>query len=56
MLQKVFPETSITGYFDEDTLEKLHNLQTLCNVPNSNLFNIKTSEGKRLLAFITSDY
>lgn len=56
MLQKVFPETNITGYFDEATLEKLHNLQTLCNVPNSNLFNIKTPEGKKLLAFITSDY
>ena len=55
MLRSIYPEIETSGYFDEKTLEALHNLQTLCRVPNSDFFNVKTPDGRKLLAFITNE-
>lgn len=40
LLNKVFPELKITGVFDEETVEALHSIQTLCNVPLSDCFSL----------------
>lgn len=56
MLHTVYPDIEVSGYFDENTLEALHNLQKLCNVSNSDFFNVKSPDGKKLLAFITNEY
>lgn len=40
MLSKVFPELKITGYFDEETLEALHSIQKICNLPQSDCFSL----------------
>ena len=55
MLRTIYPDIEVSGYFDENTLEALHNLQKLCNVSNSDFFNIKSPDGRKLLAFITNE-
>lgn len=52
MLNKVFPELNVTGYFDEETLEALHSIQKICNVSQSDYFNLQLFGGKKVLEFL----
>ena len=54
-LQKIFPELIADGYFNDTTLNALHDIQTICNVPHTDYINFKLPDGKKILSFLTNE-
>jgi hypothetical protein len=54
-IKKVFPEFIVTGYFDDATLEAIHNIQDFCNVPRTDYLNFKIPDARKVLEFLTNE-
>lgn len=54
-IKKVFPEFVVTGYFDDATLEAIHNIQDFCNVPHTDYLNFKIPDARKVLGFLTNE-
>jgi hypothetical protein len=54
-LQKIFPELIADGYFNDATLNALHDIQTICNIPHTDYINFKLPDGKKILSFLTNE-
>lgn len=55
LLRQVIPELTITGYFDDDTLKALNEVQLICNVAPTQYFNFIIPDGKKVLSFLTNE-
>lgn len=53
-LSKANEQVIVNGYFDKATLEALHEVQSWCNLPVSDTFELNT-DGQKIISFLTGD-
>lgn len=53
-LSKANEQVMVSGYFDKATLEALHEVQSWCNLPVSDTFELNT-DGQKIISFLTGD-
>lgn len=51
-LSKANEQVMVSGYFDKITLEVLHEVQSWCNLPVSDTFELNT-DGQKIISFLT---
>lgn len=51
-LSKANEQVMVSGYFDKATLEALHEVQSWCNLPVSDTFELNT-DGQKIISFLT---
>ena len=53
-LSRANKQVMVSGYFDKATLEALHEVQSWCNLPISDTFELNT-DGQKIISFLTGD-
>lgn len=53
-LSKANKQVMVSGHFDNITLEALHEVQSWCNLPVSDTFELNT-DGQKIISFLTGD-
>lgn len=55
LLHRAHPTISTSGHFDDTTLNALHETQIWCNLPQSDIFDLKTN-GQKIIELLTNEY
>lgn len=54
LLNKAHENVIVNGYFDDNTLEALHLTQYWCNIPQNDIFDLNSLDGKKIIEYLTN--